>query len=60
MIFEASDIIDMRHVIFLCRQFRKEGVYRRDYSLEIFAEQQLQSARRKYRAAVQSQREVRL
>ena len=44
----VDDIPDLRRVIWLCREFRKDATERGDYRMEIFAESMIRSARKRY------------
>jgi hypothetical protein len=52
MILTVDDIPEMRKLIWLCREFRKDATVRKDYHMEVFAESMTRSARTRYRTAL--------
>jgi hypothetical protein len=52
MLLTVDDIPEIRRVIWLCREFRKDATARGDYRMEIFAESMARSARKRYREAL--------
>jgi hypothetical protein len=52
MLLTVDDIPDIRRVIWICREFRKDATASGDYHMEIFSESLVRSARKRYREAL--------